>query len=202
MRLQSPAQRTGGIFGDACRPRNARADQAPLKRLARICGFDEQSGFTLLELLIVMLLVAIVFSVTIPRLDGSLMQDPKKKTIRWMVNAAGELRAMAVEKQKEYALVIDLSANRMWFIHADMDEEALSAASQKGFTMPGAINIVDIQFPNRDRVTAGQTEIVFYPGDYSDYAVINLQDAGAQRFAFKIEPLLPKVRVVDQWLEF
>jgi prepilin-type N-terminal cleavage/methylation domain-containing protein len=162
----------------------------------------ESSGFSLLELLVVMLLITIVFAVTIPRLDGSLMQDPRKKTIRWLVNASGELRAAAIEKQKQHTLVFDLSANRIWFTHEDMDEEALSAASEKSFAVPSAISIVDIHFPNKERVTSGKTEIAFYAGGYSDYAVINMQDAGARRFAIRIEPLLPKVKVVDQWLEF
>jgi general secretion pathway protein H len=163
---------------------------------------SKKAGFTLIEILVVMLLITIVFAVTIPRLDSGLVESSKKKTTRWVVNAAGELRGLSVEKQKEYALMVDLGRNRMWFIHADMDEEALAAASEKAFAMPRSIRIVDIQFPDKERITSGTTQIAFYPSGYSDYAVINLQDDGAQRFAYKIEPLLPKVTVVDQWLEF
>ena len=161
-----------------------------------------EAGFTLIELMVVMMLITIVFAVTIPRLGSGLMQDPRKTTTRWIVNTTSDLRALAVEKQKAHVLIIDLSANRIWFIHEEMDEETLSAASEKAFVIPRAIRIVDIQFPQKERVTSGKAEIVFYPGGYSDYAVINLQDDGAQRFAFKVEPLLPKITVLDKWLEF
>ncbi|RJQ68475.1 MAG: prepilin-type N-terminal cleavage/methylation domain-containing protein [Desulfobacteraceae bacterium] len=170
----------------------------------RAAGSEKSAnnGFTLLELLVVMLLITIVFAVTIPRLDSSLMQDPRKKTTRWVVNTVSELRAMAIETQKKHALVIDLEGGRIWFVHADMDEEALSAASEKAFRLPGGIKIVDVQFPRRQPVSSGTGEIVFYPGGYSEQAVINLEDEDARRFAYKIEPLLPKVKAVDEWLEF
>ena len=181
------------------------ADQLSGQTLRQNSQFDHpagEAGFTLIELMVVMMLITIVFAVTIPRLGSGLMQDPRKTTTRWMVNTTSELRGLAVEKQKAYALIIDLSSNRIWFIHEDMDEETLSAASEKAFEIPRAIRIVDIQFPRKERITSGKAEIVFYPGGYSDYAIINLQDDGAQRFAFKVEPLLPKITVLDRWLEF
>jgi prepilin-type N-terminal cleavage/methylation domain-containing protein len=162
----------------------------------------DMKGFTLLELLVVMLLITIVFAVTVPRLDSSLMQDPQKKATRWIINSIEDLRAAAVEKQKTRILMIDVDNNRMWPADADMDEEARAAAADKAFVLPGGIKIVDVRFPHKARVSSGTVEISFYPGGYSDQAIINMEGDDAQRFACRIEPLLPKVKVVDEWLEF
>lgn len=159
-------------------------------------------AFTLLELLVVMLLITIVFAVTVPRLDSSLLQDPRKKTARWITNTISDLRALAIEKQTAYALMIDMDANRMWITNAAMDDDAAAAAAEKAFRLPGGIKIVGVRRPRQDRISSGTAEIDFYPGGYSAQAVINLEDDDAQRFACKIEPLLPKVKVVDEWLEF
>jgi prepilin-type N-terminal cleavage/methylation domain-containing protein len=162
----------------------------------------DMKGFTLLELLVVMLLITIVFAITVPRLDSSLLQDPRKKTTRWIINSIEDLRAAAVEKQKTLVLVIDMDGNRMWPADADMDEEAQAAASDKAFVLPGGVKIVDVRFPHKERVSTGTVKISFYPGGYSDQAIINMEDNDEQHFACRIEPLLPKVKVVDEWLEF
>ncbi|NNK01427.1 MAG: hypothetical protein HKP58_13555 [Desulfatitalea sp.] len=130
------------------------------------------------------------------------MQDPRKKTNRWVINATRALRAATMENQKSHALVVDLDGNRMYTISEEMDEQARNAAAEKGFQLPGGIRIVDIQFPHKDRAVSGTTEIFYYPGGYSDQALIHLEDDESQRFAYKLEPLMPKIRVLEEWTAY
>ncbi|MFZ1983683.1 MAG: prepilin-type N-terminal cleavage/methylation domain-containing protein [Desulfatitalea sp.] len=159
-------------------------------------------GFTLIELMVVMLLITIMFAVTIPRIDGTMMQDPRKKTTRWLMNAVSTLRAAAIEKQKSQILVLNLDGNRLWTMDAEMDEEGQSTAAEKAFALPGGIRIVEVQFQGKTRVGSGNAEIIFYPGGYSDQAAINLENSAAERFAFKVEPLLPRIKVVEEWISY
>ena len=159
-------------------------------------------GFTLIELMVVMLLISIVLAVAIPKFDGGAFQDPVKKLSRWMINTVRTLRSAAIQKQKVQGLVIDLSNQRMWLTNEDMDEEALAAAADKALTLPTAIRIVDVQFPHQESVTSGTTEVRFYPAGYSDQVLIHLETDNAERFAYLVEPLLPKVKYIEQWIEF
>ena len=160
------------------------------------------NGFTLIELMVVMLLISIVMAVAIPRFDGGAFQDPVKKLSRWMINTVRNLRSTAIQKQKAQGLVIDLENNRMWTVNAEMSEEALAAAAEKPMSLPDDIRFVDVQFPGQEPITSGSTEVKFYPAGYSDQVLIHLETANAERFTYLVEPLLPKVKFFEEWKEF
>lgn len=159
-------------------------------------------GFTLIELMVVMLLISIFLAVAIPRFDNGFAQDPVKKVERWMLNTTRLLRTDAVRSQKTQSLVIDLNNNRLWIVSEDMDEEALAAAPEKGYTLPSSIQVVDVEYPRSDRISSGTAEIHFYPAGYSDNTIIHFEKDDAQRFSILVEPLLPKIKVVEEWLTF
>lgn len=159
-------------------------------------------GFTLIEMMVVLVLITIVFSVAIPKMDTSILQDPRKMTTRWIKNAVKELRAAAIEKQIDQVMVVNLDLNRIWVTNEGMDEEAKFAAAENGFRLPGSLHMIDVEFPAKDRVGGGQAEITFYPGGYSDHATINLENDDAQRFSFTVEPLLPRVKVLEEWVNY
>lgn len=174
--------------------RATRGRPAPSRR-SRQC----RNGFTMIELLVVMLLITIVLSVTIPRFDTGMMQDPQKQLSRWMINTTRSLRAAAMATQRVHSLVVDIDGNRMWTVHAEMDEETLSGAADKAFKPGGAIRLVNVQFPEQELGTSGTTEIHFHPAGYSDPAMIHWTYKNTQRFSYQVEPLLPKVRLLEGW---
>jgi prepilin-type N-terminal cleavage/methylation domain-containing protein len=159
-------------------------------------------GFTLIELMVVMLLITIVLAVVIPRFDTGAFQDPVKKLSRWMITSVRTLRSAAIQKQKVQELVIDLSDHRMWLANEDMDEDALAAAADKGITLPDTVRIADVQYPGQDRISSGTTQVKFYPAGYADQALIHLETDDARKFTYLVEPLLPKIKFFDKWIEF
>jgi prepilin-type N-terminal cleavage/methylation domain-containing protein len=160
-------------------------------------------GFTLLELMVVMLLISIVLAIALPKFGGGAFQDPVKKLSRWMINTVKTLRSAAIQKQKTQGLVIDLSNRRMWLVNDAMDEEAMqAAASNKARTLPDAIRYMDVQFPQQERITTGTAEIRFYPAGYSDQVLIHLETDDDEKVTYLVEPLLPKVKIFDEWIEF
>ncbi len=159
-------------------------------------------GFTLIELMVVMLLISIVMAVAIPKFDGGALEDPAKKLTRWMINTIRTLRSSAIQKQKVQGLIVDVSNSRMWVVTDDMSEEAIEAATDKGLKLPETIKIVDVQFPHQDSVTSGTAEVRFYPAGYSDQVLIHLETDQAERFTYSVEPLLPKVKFIEKWVEY
>jgi prepilin-type N-terminal cleavage/methylation domain-containing protein len=161
-----------------------------------------KSGFTLIELMVVMLLISIVMAVAIPKFMGGALQDPVKKVSRWINNTARTLRVTAVKQQKQHTLVVDLSDNRFWAVTEDMNEEALMQAREKAFSLPKPIRIAAVLFPDNERINSGTAEIHFYPGGYSDRVLIDMENDDSQRFSYLIEPLLPRVKFLDKWITF
>ena len=159
-------------------------------------------GFTLMELMVVMFLMTIVMAVAVPRLGEGMLQDPQKHLNRWMVNTVRTLRAMAMEKQVIQLLVLDLDEQRMWVADAQMDEMAMAAAAEKAFQLPGSIKLVGVIFPDADRASSGTVTLRFYPSGYADQALVHAEYADNIRFSYKIEPLLPKVKRLEQWVTY
>ncbi len=156
----------------------------------------------MIELLVVMLLVTIVLAVTIPRFDVGMMQDPQKQLSRWMVNTTRTLRTAAMEKQMVHVLVVDLDGNRLFAIREDMDDEAIADAAAGAISLSRPMRLVNVQFPGKERVSSGMIPIHFHPAGYSDQAMIQLEHRNARRFSFKLEPLLPRVKLLDEWISY
>ena len=160
-------------------------------------------GFTLIELMVVMLLISIVLAIALPKFGGGAFQDPVKKLSRWMINTVKSLRSTAIQKQQTQGLVIDLSNRRMWLVNDAMDEEAVqAAASNKAVELPDAIRYMDVQFPQQERETSGTAEIRFYPAGYSDQVLIHLETEDNEKVTYLVEPLLPKVKIYDEWIDY
>jgi len=171
-----------------------------MKNRSRLLSANKQ-GFTLIELMVVMLLISIIMAVAIPRFDSTPFQDPRKKLSRWMINAVRHLRASAIQQQKIQALVVDLSEQRMWMIHEEMSEEEQAASAEKAFSLDKSIRMVNAQFPDQESINTGTIEVRFYPSGYSDRILFHLEGEDAERISFLLEPLLPKLKIIDEWIE-
>ena len=158
-------------------------------------------GFTLIELMVVMLMITIILAVAIPRFDGGVLADPTKAVTRRMINTVRALRHYAVQQQQIQSLVIDLDKQRFWMASSAMDEKEIAAAEEKAYTLPDSVMFMEILFRNRDPVTSGKATILFYPAGYSDHMVVHFQNDDRERLSYVVEPLLPKVKLLEEWID-
>lgn len=163
---------------------------------------NNKSGFTLIELMVVLLLIGIVMAVAIPKFNSGLMQDPSKKLSRWMINATRQLRSASVQKKLTYQMVIDLDNQKIWLTREDMSEKEMAAVAEKAFSIDKSIRIINVEYPEKEPISSGLTEIRFYPAGFSDQAIIRIENNDAERRSYLVEPLLPKVKVFEQWIDY
>jgi prepilin-type N-terminal cleavage/methylation domain-containing protein len=162
-----------------------------------------EAGFTLLELMVVITLIAIMVGAAMPRLGPALIADPTSKVSRWLINNIGVLKTEAVRTQKQYALRIDLDSQRLWVIYEGMTAEAEAAAeTEKAYRLPESVQLHSLLLPGRDPVRSGTASISFYPKGYSDRALIRLSNDDGERYTFWVEPFLTKVARLDGYEEF
>lgn len=171
-------------------------------RLTPLCR--DRSGFTLIELIVVIVLLGLMVAFAIPRMDGYLFSGGMDRVSRWIVLNVSELKSKAVRDQSDYRLHADTAANLFYISAEIMDEEMLEAARKSGFKLPDSVSITDVIFPFEPDTEADEMAdgIRFYKKGYSDNAIIHIESAGGDRLSFIIEPFISKVTVRDGFILF
>ena len=160
------------------------------------------SGFTLIELIVVISLISLMLLFTLPRLQDNPFLDDSKKSSRWLIGKVQALKESAIREQRQYALHFDLDSGRIWDTNASMSPEDLeSAALNSSYSLPDDLRILDIEYPQSGKIYSGQTEIIFYKAGYTDKALVHMQE-GDSYLSFLIEPFLSQVQFFETYASF
>ena len=163
------------------------------------CG--RESGFTLLELVVVMSLLALMLYVAAPRLQNDLLSDGTLRAARWIIAQVRTLQQEAVRAQTTFSLHLDMAAGRLWVTHEAMDAGLQAAAEDAAYRLPRGVRLQEVAYPG-GRQTEGVAVIRFYPQEFSDMALIHIADDGGREFSFRIEPFLAGVKLFPERVAF
>jgi prepilin-type N-terminal cleavage/methylation domain-containing protein len=160
------------------------------------------SGFTLIELIVVIALISILLFFSVPRFQGTIIQDSTQKAVRWVIYTVKSLRQNAVKNRSPHTLHIDMNAGSMWVSDASMSEEDGENARQRAYEFPDHMEILDVEFPDGEKTSYGTVEVRFYPKGYSDRAMIHFESDDDRQITLSIEPFLPNVGVYDTYVGY
>ena len=158
-------------------------------------------GYTLIEMIVVIALLGIMITFTVPRLHSALFLDDTDTASRWIIAKVQALREAAIQKQKQHILHIDMDTHRIWDTDESMSEENRENASLNAYVLPGNVRIVEVEFPIGGKISSGRADIRFYKTGHTDKALIHLDD-GERQLSFLIEPFLTKVKVFEKYASF
>lgn len=157
------------------------------------------NGFTILEIIIVLFLLAGLLSLIIPRI--TIGDDLSSIGRRWIA-ALRSMQDLSVTTQKTVRLYVDLDRGQYWPMVLDGKEEKppLDAAWALPQSLPEAFHIADIQNGTVKR-SSGKAEIFFYPNGGIDPAVMHFEDGNANVLGIRIEPVTGNITASDQRIE-
>ena len=158
-------------------------------------------GFTLIELIVVISLIGLMLFFSLPRLQNNPFIDDSKKSARWLIGKIQLLKESAIRDQKQYLLHFDLDSGRIWETNESMSQEDQETAVLNSYALPEDVRIIDVQYPAKEKITSGQTEIAFYKAGYTDKAFVHMQE-GETYLSFLIEPFLSNVQVIEEYTGF
>lgn len=151
-------------------------------------------GYTLIELSVVVLIVGILLSITVPRVRDTLFNDDLKVATRRLIGASRELRNESVRERTDSILHIDLNQPAFWSYPADTTAEKREELRRKAVRLPEGIRIADIRQVDGAKKTEGEALIRFFGEGYATPTVIRLAK-GDRGLTLVFHPFLQAVGV-------
>ncbi|WP_320173371.1 type II secretion system protein [Maridesulfovibrio sp.] len=115
-----------------------------------------RNGFTLLELIVVMVIMSIVMAVLLPRLSGQLTGNSLRAAVADLGAIATSARFRAADTGKQHILVINKETKNLKLLSADKGE-ILSLTS-----LPARVAVKDMELLGKS-VSGHEMRIIFFP---------------------------------------
>ncbi|MEA1927649.1 MAG: prepilin-type N-terminal cleavage/methylation domain-containing protein [Candidatus Auribacterota bacterium] len=164
---------------------------------------EKNSGFTLIELAVVIILIGVVFIIVMPRLTGLLSGRKLMGFSRELAGVLDYTRTRAVVDGKVYNFHLDRTKQEYWFIAKEDDDRKASYYSYREEEevkkprirkIPEGISIKRLKLETRAR-DRYKPVIRFYPRGNSNGAEIYLETEQGDRTVIKVKSYTGKSEV-------
>ena len=173
-------------------------------------------GFTLIELIVVITIIAVIMGVAVTRLDWMVPQYRLRGVAREVGAALKRARARAASTGRDVYMEFDLSRGRYWLLVAfPRQVEESEAAGSSGMEYqamfmrsvdPDAreedkmmIHFVDVVLGPGDSVEDGVARVRFSPFGGSDHVIVNLRNDNDEILAVKMNGFTGHVSFYDEY---
>ena len=163
------------------------------------CGMIPTQGFTLLELIVVILLLTILLGFAIPAFQGNALSGSSEGAARQLVSAVNRLKMAAMDRQSTHILHVDLDRERLWVSREEEQTEGERAAPPSDeWDVPVDWRIGRVRLPGDHEIRSGIVTLGFYPQGYSDRAIVQLTGDDGQSIDLVIEAFLPTAFIASE----
>ncbi|MBE0582383.1 MAG: type II secretion system protein [Desulfofustis sp.] len=169
-----------------------------------------QRGFTLIELMVVLVLLSIMLAFSIPRFRTTILDDPLKQAARQLISLIREARQQAAVSELGCYLEFDIEAGVVKLFcpvpprttaeeEVDEDDADAEDGPTLSITVPEPVAIESIFAGDNQRLSTGTPVLWINRRGLMEPSIINLSD-GDEAVGLRVSPFLPTVEVVDQAL--
>ena len=168
------------------------------------CSPRTARGFTLLELTITLVILAIAVSFLIPRLRDAESAALESSAARLAVTTRYVYEEAAF-RRRPMRLNLDLDKHAYWVsvLNDDTDDPEFvmdDSAISRPVVLPGGVAFADVILPALGLVHEGLVFAEFFPEGYADPLVVHLTNARHEFATLAIEPLTGRTRVAHAYV--
>ena len=157
-------------------------------------------GYTLIELVVVLVLLGLIFGITVPKFRQNLFSNSLDAASLRLIGLVQELRERAVSSQMSQVLHFDIRNNRIWFFAKDATEEEQDAARARAFELSEDVRIENV-WSQRSGTFYDEGEIFFSRKGYVEQSVIHLQSEDGREITLELTPFLGSVKIHEGYVD-
>lgn len=147
-------------------------------------------AFTLIELMIVVMLIAVMAATVAPRLAGQIRGARLRKSVRDFISLCRIARTTAAQNMRECEVVLDPGRRQMRLESADGAGEAMDGSRFRRDWAPG-IRVGS----GRTAVGEAEMRIGFYPDGTAEKTELVFSDLGGRRLGARVDSITGRVTV-------
>lgn len=156
-------------------------------------------GFTLLELILVMVLIGVTMAFAVPRLSSFVFSDPLKQSTRKLTLLITQTSRLAVRTSRPYLLKYNSSTRSFEVVAvAEKETEGENTVSDEpnllpALQLPGSVLLKDISFAAAEEKKSGSFSLRFSEKGYLEPCLIHLQGQSGDEMTLKLSPFVGHV---------
>lgn len=152
-------------------------------------------GFTLIELIVVMVLLSVMTSFAVPAIRTALYSDELKATARQLIGLINETGQAARSNQQEYFLSFDRESQAFSVLSSKKNDDIQTLTAVH---IPDGVRVVDFtSVHGGERV--GDLRLRFSQKGYVDKTLIHLSDEDGRDLTLVLSPFLGVTRLYDSY---
>ena len=166
-----------------------------------VCRFPQQrlpDGFTLMELLVVMVLLSLLTGFAVPKIRTALFTDQLKATARKLIGLVNETGQQARIEHRSYLLIFDPAA-RQFRVRAAEKKGEEAVPSIHPLSLPSDVQILDFSSVHGGKQDSGELTLMFSKKGYVDKTLIHLRDDSGRDMTLALSPFLGVTRLYDSY---
>jgi general secretion pathway protein H len=167
--------------------------------ISRNSSYDTR-GFTLIELIVVIVLLGLMFGITVPKFREAVLSDSLNSTSLKLIGLVQDLRERAISSQVSYMLHFDIREKRIWAFDSTASEEDQEAAREMAFVLPDDVIIQDVWSWGRGKLY-NEAIIRFSRKGYVEESMIHLQSEDGRELSLELTPFLGSIKIHEGYVD-
>ena len=157
-------------------------------------------GFTLIELIMVLVLLGLMFGVTVPKFRQALLSDSLDATSLRLIGLVQDLRERAISGQVSYILHFDIRGNEIWASAGTASEEEQEDARERVYKLPDDVRIQDVWSWSSGKFY-NEGIIRFSRKGYIEQSMIHLKSEDGREMSLELTPFLGSVKIHEGYVD-
>jgi prepilin-type N-terminal cleavage/methylation domain-containing protein len=157
---------------------------------------SSRAGFSLIELVVVLIVVGVSLGLVLPQVGGFLYRDDMKACVRKLAKTIGHARGRAITTGTIWAVIFDFTTQECWAAPVQYERTSEDAAPVLKYGTPeeknalsGEVRFTQVQVWDKEPVDHDQAVVRILPRGLTEPALVTMEDKTQERtLSLRLKP--------------